>query len=42
MYHNSGDLSDREGYDFDQLKAIAMVEVRFDLQLPLNHSPMHP
>ncbi|KAL1686267.1 hypothetical protein GGG16DRAFT_64574 [Schizophyllum commune] len=26
MYHNSGDLSDREGYDFDQLKAIAMVE----------------
>ena len=34
MYHNSGDLSDREGYDFDQLKAIAMVEVRFDLQLP--------
>ena len=33
MYHNSGDLSDREGYDFDQLKAIAMVEVRLDLQL---------
>ncbi|TRM68225.1 hypothetical protein BD626DRAFT_545402 [Schizophyllum amplum] len=26
MYHNSGDLSDRIGYDFDQLKAIAMVE----------------
>ena len=32
--NSSGDLSDREGYDFDQLKAIAMVEVRFDLQLP--------
>ncbi|TFK64052.1 Zn-dependent exopeptidase [Pluteus cervinus] len=26
MYHNSGDLSDREGYDFDQLKAIAQVQ----------------
>ncbi|KIK67733.1 hypothetical protein GYMLUDRAFT_36484 [Collybiopsis luxurians FD-317 M1] len=26
MYHNSGDLSDREGYDFDQLKAIAKVQ----------------
>ncbi|KAI0029712.1 hypothetical protein K488DRAFT_55777 [Vararia minispora EC-137] len=23
MYHNSGDLSDRAGYDFDQLKSIA-------------------
>ncbi|KAF8915266.1 hypothetical protein CPB85DRAFT_1375204 [Mucidula mucida] len=23
MYHNSGDLSEREGYDFDQLKSIA-------------------
>ncbi|KAJ3782666.1 hypothetical protein GGU10DRAFT_335358 [Lentinula aff. detonsa] len=26
MYHNSGDLSDREGFDFDQLKAIAKVQ----------------
>jgi len=26
MYHNSGDLSDREGYDFDQLKSIAKVQ----------------
>ncbi|PPQ78211.1 hypothetical protein CVT25_015530 [Psilocybe cyanescens] len=26
MYHNSGDLSDREGYDFDQLFAIAKVQ----------------
>ncbi|KIY73970.1 Zn-dependent exopeptidase [Cylindrobasidium torrendii FP15055 ss-10] len=26
MYHNSGDLSSREGYDFDQLKAIAKVQ----------------
>jgi len=26
MYHNSGDLSDREGYDFEQLKAIAKVQ----------------
>ncbi|KDR84014.1 hypothetical protein GALMADRAFT_236597 [Galerina marginata CBS 339.88] len=26
MYHNSGDLSDREGYDFDQLYAIAKVQ----------------
>ena len=42
MYHNSGDLSDREGYDFDQLKAIAMVEVRPDLQLPLNQTLMRP
>ncbi|KIP06642.1 hypothetical protein PHLGIDRAFT_106723 [Phlebiopsis gigantea 11061_1 CR5-6] len=23
MYHNSGDLSDREGYDFEQLRSIA-------------------
>jgi hypothetical protein len=28
MYHNSGDLSEREGYDFDQLYAIAKVQVR--------------
>ena len=42
MYHNSGDLSDREGYDFDQLKAIAMVEVRLDLQLPLKQTLMYP
>ncbi|KAG7447570.1 Zn-dependent exopeptidase [Guyanagaster necrorhizus] len=26
MYHNSGDLSGREGYDFEQLKAIAKVQ----------------
>ncbi|PFH51322.1 hypothetical protein AMATHDRAFT_142927 [Amanita thiersii Skay4041] len=26
MYHNSGDLSDREGYDFDQLRSIAKVQ----------------
>ena len=27
MYHNSGDLSEREGYDFDQLYAITKVQV---------------
>ncbi|KAH9887061.1 Zn-dependent exopeptidase [Cubamyces lactineus] len=27
MYHNSGDLSDREGYDFEQIKSIAKVEL---------------
>jgi len=27
MYHNSGDLSDREGYDFDQVKLIAKVQL---------------
>ncbi|KAI0684698.1 Zn-dependent exopeptidase [Cytidiella melzeri] len=26
MYHNSGDLSDREGYDFHQVKSIAKVQ----------------
>ncbi|KAF9489096.1 Zn-dependent exopeptidase [Pleurotus eryngii] len=26
MYHNSGDVSDREGYDFEQVKAIAKVQ----------------
>jgi len=26
MYHHSGDLSEREGYDFDQLYAIAKVQ----------------
>ncbi|KAI0063689.1 Zn-dependent exopeptidase [Artomyces pyxidatus] len=26
MYHNSGDLSDREGYDVEQLKSIAKVQ----------------
>ncbi|KAH9916269.1 Zn-dependent exopeptidase [Epithele typhae] len=26
MYHNSGDLSDREGYDFDQIKSIAKIQ----------------
>ena len=25
MYHNSGDLSLRDGYDFDQIVAIARV-----------------
>ena len=28
MYHNSGDLSNRTGYDFRQLKSIAKVQVR--------------
>jgi hypothetical protein len=32
MYHNSGDLSEREGYDFDQLFAIAKVQVRLVYQ----------
>ena len=27
MYHNSGDVSDREGYDFDQLYSITKVQV---------------
>ncbi|KAI8968747.1 hypothetical protein BD414DRAFT_429001, partial [Trametes punicea] len=27
MYHKSGDLSDREGYDFEQIKSIAKVEL---------------
>ncbi|KAJ6538515.1 Zn-dependent exopeptidase [Mycena vulgaris] len=27
MYHNSGDLSDREGYDFGQVKLIAKVQL---------------
>lgn len=26
MYHNSGDVSQREGYDFEQLKSIAKVQ----------------
>jgi hypothetical protein len=26
MYHNSGDISDRENFDFDQVKSIAKVE----------------
>ncbi|PPQ71101.1 hypothetical protein CVT24_009852 [Panaeolus cyanescens] len=26
MYHNSGDLSDRENYDFEQLRSIAKVQ----------------
>ncbi|OSX56694.1 hypothetical protein POSPLADRAFT_1186519 [Postia placenta MAD-698-R-SB12] len=26
MYHNSGDLSDRPGYDFEQLRSIAKVQ----------------
>lgn len=28
MYHNSGDLSEREGYDLEQLRSIAKVQVR--------------
>lgn len=28
MYHNSGDLSDRPGYDFEQIKLIMKAEVR--------------
>ncbi|KAI8972536.1 Zn-dependent exopeptidase [Trametes punicea] len=27
MYHKSGNLSDREGYDFEQIKSIAKVEL---------------
>ncbi|CDO75055.1 hypothetical protein BN946_scf184757.g10 [Trametes cinnabarina] len=27
MYHSTGDLSDREGYDFEQIKSIAKVEL---------------
>ncbi|KAI0668922.1 Zn-dependent exopeptidase [Trametes maxima] len=27
MYHNSGDVSAREGYDFEQIKSIAKVEL---------------
>ncbi|GJJ11731.1 hypothetical protein Clacol_005969 [Clathrus columnatus] len=27
MYHNSGDLSDREGYDFKQIRSIAKVNL---------------
>nr|VWP01869.1 Structural maintenance of chromosomes protein [Ganoderma boninense] len=26
MYHNTGDVSERDGYDFDQIKSIAKVE----------------
>lgn len=26
MYHNSGDLSERDGYDLDQVKSIAKVQ----------------
>ncbi|PCH42908.1 Zn-dependent exopeptidase [Wolfiporia cocos MD-104 SS10] len=26
MYHNSGDVSDREGYDFEQIRSIAKVQ----------------
>lgn len=33
MYHNSGDTSDRVGYDFRQLKSIARVQVSFTFQL---------
>jgi hypothetical protein len=25
MYHNTGDVSSREGYDFEQVKSIAKV-----------------
>ncbi|KAM5538812.1 hypothetical protein V8D89_007534 [Ganoderma adspersum] len=27
MYHNTGDVSERDGYDFDQIKSIAKVEL---------------
>ncbi|KAL1937905.1 hypothetical protein VTO73DRAFT_12655 [Trametes versicolor] len=27
MYHNTGDVSEREGYDFDQIRSIAKVEL---------------
>lgn len=45
MYHNSGDLSEREGYDFDQLKAIAKVQVSMVFvcsQYILNHVSSSP
>ena len=32
-YHNSGDLSDRPNYDFDQIAAIAKVMVRLSSSL---------
>ena len=28
MYHNSGDVSKREGYDLEQVRSIAKVQVR--------------
>ncbi|KAI0256304.1 hypothetical protein BJV78DRAFT_1170835 [Lactifluus subvellereus] len=34
MYHNSGDVSDRVGYDFEQLRSIAKVQVRQQARLP--------
>ncbi|KZT69425.1 Zn-dependent exopeptidase [Daedalea quercina L-15889] len=42
MYHNSGDLSDREGYDFEQIRSIAKVQVRVvccSLKLLAAHEP---
>jgi len=27
MYHNSGDFSERKGFDFDQLRSIAKVQL---------------
>ncbi|RPD60846.1 Zn-dependent exopeptidase [Lentinus tigrinus ALCF2SS1-6] len=41
MYHDSGDLSEREGYDFEQIKSIAKVQVWFDLSGDHNESD-HP
>ncbi|KAH8093872.1 Zn-dependent exopeptidase [Cristinia sonorae] len=32
MYHNSGDVSDREGYDFEQVRSIAKVQFATLLQ----------
>jgi hypothetical protein len=33
MYHNSGDLSDREGYDFEQIASIAKVTMSAVLEV---------
>jgi hypothetical protein len=27
MYHNTGDISDRKGFDFNQLRSIAKVQL---------------
>lgn len=33
MYHNSGDLSEREGYDFEQIASIAKVTMSAILEV---------
>jgi hypothetical protein len=35
MYHNSGDLTDREGFDWEQLWLISKVQVWFRLDMVL-------